>query len=87
MLIIKKIIFVKFLKIYVINNISFIRLIRKLNYSLSVIILKNFKKFLIIKFSINLITILFFKCCKFLNIFLCEVFNILFMHCFYDHKI
>ena len=80
-------VFVKFLKIYITNNVLFIRLIRKSNYTLFTIIFKDIKKILIIKSSVDLVILLFFEYHEFLNVFSREIFDILLKHQFYNYKI
>ena len=78
---------IKFLKIYTINNASFVRLTRKKNYILFIVILRDIEKTLIIKSLINLITILLLEYYNFLNVFSRETLNTFFKHRFYDYKI
>ena len=78
---------IKFLKVYAINNASFVRLIRKKNYILFIVILRDIEKALIIKSLINSITILLLEYHDFLNVFSRKTSNILFKHRFYDYKI
>ena len=78
---------IKILKIYAINNTSFVRLARKKNHILFIVIFRNIEKALIIKSLINSITILLFEYHDFLNVFSRKTLNTLFKHRFYDHKI
>ncbi len=79
--------FLKHLKIYAINNASFLRLARKKNHDLFVIFMKDINKALKITSFIDSVTLLFLKYYDFLNVFSCELMNTLSEWCLYDHKI
>jgi len=77
----------KHLKIYAIDNASFLRLARKKNHDLFVIFMRNIDKALKITSFVDSVTLLLFEYHNFLNVFSCELMNILSERRFYDHKI
>jgi len=79
--------FLKHLKIYVINNASFLQLARKKNHDLFVIFMRNIDKALKITFFVDSVTLLFLEYHDFLNVFSYELMNTLSERHFYDHKI
>jgi len=79
--------FSKHLKIYAINSASFLRLARKKNHDLFVIFMRNIDKALKITPFVDSVTLLSFEYHDFLDVFSCELMNILSERRFYDHKI
>jgi len=79
--------FSKHLKIYAIDSASFLRLARKKNHDLFVIFMRNIDKALKITSFVDSVTLLLLKYHDFLNVFSCELMNILSERRFYDHKI
>jgi len=79
--------FLKHLKIYAINNASFLRLARKKNHDLFVIFMRNIDKALKITSFVDSVTLLFFEYHDFLDVFSRELTNILSERRLYDHKI
>ncbi len=79
--------FSKHLKIYAIDSASFLQLARKKNHDLFVIFMRNIDKALKITSFVDSVTLLLLEYHDFLNVFSCELMNILSERRFYDHKI
>jgi len=79
--------FLKHLKIYAIDSASFLRLARKKNHDLFVIFMRNIDKALKITSFVDSVTLLLSEYHNFLDVFSCELMNILSERRFYDHKI
>jgi len=79
--------FLKHLKIYAIDSASFLRLARKKNHDLFVIFMRNIDKALKITSFVDSVTLLSLEYHDFLDVFSCELMNILSERCLYDHKI
>jgi len=77
----------KHLKIYAINNASFLRLARKKNHDLFIIFMRNIDKALKITSFVDSVTLLLLEYHDFLDVFSYKLMNILFERCLYDHKI
>jgi len=77
----------KHLKIYAINNASFLRLARKKNHDLFIIFMRNIDKALKITSFVDSVTLLLLEYHDFLDVFSYKLMNILFEQCLYDHKI
>jgi len=77
----------KHLKIYAIDSASFLRLARKKNHDLFVIFMRNIDKALKITSFVDSVTLLLLEYHDFLDVFSCELMNILPERRFYDHKI
>ncbi len=77
----------KHLKIYAINNASFLRLARKKNHDLFVIFMRNINKALKITSFIDFVMLLSLEYHDFLDVFSHELMNTLFERRLYDHKI
>jgi len=79
--------FSKHLKIYAINSASFLQLARKKNHDLFVIFMRNIDKALKITSFVDSVTLLSLEYYDFLDVFSCELMNILSERHLYDHKI
>ncbi len=77
----------KHLKIYAIDSASFLRLARKKNHDLFIIFMRNIDKALKITSFVDSVMLLSFEYHDFLDVFSCELMNILSERRFYDHKI
>jgi len=77
----------KHLKIYAIDSASFLRLARKKNHDLFIIFMRDIGKALKITSFVDSVTLLLFEYHDFLDVFSCELTNILSERRFYDHKI
>ncbi len=77
----------KHLKIYAIDSASFLRFARKKNHDLFVIFMRNIDKALKITSFVDSVTLLLFEYHDFLDVFSCELTNILSERRLYDHKI
>jgi len=79
--------FLKHLKIYAIDNASFLRLARKKNHDLFVIFMRDIDKALKITSFVDFVTLLPFEYHDFLDVFSCELMNTLSEQRLYNHKI
>ncbi len=79
--------FLKHLKIYAIDSASFLRLARKKNHDLFVIFMRDIDKALKITSFVDSVTLLSLEYHDFLDVFSCELMNILSERRLYDHKI